>query len=325
MCWALCLLRHATARGLLLLCLNPARAAWLPLRKAFGARRCKVQRMGLAAHYARLMGASSRTWVGIHLHACRLAEARNQSDVMRRRDYHWKRHVPFLRSFFYSLREKTFFLKSKIGKKNNNTKIWMGQVFMNGCSEEREHTRRVSLMRLGEAASASLSSERRGSRWQRPLTPKAAMNEWMNKQTNKQTNKKKTAHADACTHRHTEMLILWLWRHRLGCITQVAVRLFQACSSLKIHPFILPVWDLQTYQCCEWTHLPLNISQCALPWHPTFCQKIALVTIEVRMFKLHMMPKTHPLLWLCPSGAQLIAMLQLFSCCYHRICPFIFQ
>lgn len=71
-------------RGLLLLRFNPTRAGCCC--ESICAQRCKVQRMGLAAHYARLIGASSRTWVGIHLHESRLVETRNQSDVMNRRD-----------------------------------------------------------------------------------------------------------------------------------------------------------------------------------------------------------------------------------------------
>lgn len=79
----------------------------------------------------------------------------------------------------------------------------MGQVFMNGCEEEREHTRRVSLMRVGEAAAASRSSERRRRRWLGPLK-----NKQRNKD-NKYTNKQKLF-TDQHTQTHTEMLILWL-------------------------------------------------------------------------------------------------------------------
>lgn len=174
-------------RGLLLLCFNPARAGCCC--ESVSAQRCKVQLMGLAARYARLIGASSRTWVGFHLHQSRLAETRNQSDVIQ------GRNCDENDTRFFSL--PTFL--GERGVIFHEEKIWMGQVFMNGCEEEREHTRRVSLMRVGEAAAASLSSEHRGSRWRRPhkQTNKDS-NEWMNEWITALG----ITHADTYTRRH---------------------------------------------------------------------------------------------------------------------------
>lgn len=102
-----CLLATCHGRGLLLLCFNPTRAGCCC--ESISAQRCKVQRMGLAAHYARLIGASSRTWVGIHLHESRLAERRNPTDIMKR--------IYLFIFFFFGGRKKNHFQERKKKKK----------------------------------------------------------------------------------------------------------------------------------------------------------------------------------------------------------------
>lgn len=108
-------------RGLLLLCFNPTRAGCCC--ESISARRCKVQRMGLAAHYARLIGASSRTWAGIHLHESRLAETRNQSVVMKGEDCDEKDEFFFFFDCF--LKEKISFLPRKKNMNEPGVYEWL--------------------------------------------------------------------------------------------------------------------------------------------------------------------------------------------------------
>lgn len=114
---------------------------------------------------------------------------------------------------------------------------------MNGCKEEREHTRRVSLMRVGEAASLSSQHGRR-LRW--PLKKK-------------QTRKKKKKFTDQHMQTRTEMLILGLWRHCWSCITQIAVRLLEALYSGLKYVMSCPLFK------CVHVHT-VSVSQCVPLW-----------------------------------------------------------
>lgn len=81
------------------------------------------------------------------------------------------------------------------------------------------------------------------------------------KDNNKYTNKLKL-YTDQHTQTHTEMLILWLWRHRWGCITQVAVRLLKA-----LYPRLKHIKSFSMFKYCK---MLMSVSQCVPPWITSF-------------------------------------------------------
>lgn len=132
----------------------------------------------------------------------------------------------------------------------------MSQVVMNGCGE-RERTRCFSLMSVVMLHHSIYWNSTCGLKLWQQITISLF----------------KKLHTHEYAHKHTVMLIPWLWRHQRGCVTQVAAMpmkktvCYLEMSIERIFYRIWPYFNIQSpainHMCRMWCHT-------CLPYHVIF-------------------------------------------------------